>query len=279
MKKIILLTIFSLYGFNIFSQTSVHESLMNTPVLIKLNTGSTGTGFILSDSLKSNIYLITARHVLCDIINNNVVFKGDTAYLIVYSEDPNINPDKSMIKIDLINSFKSNEIRIHKLYDVCAIYIGNGKNSIITYSQNVEKNKRSTLHIKSPELARKYDDIVIGNDIYTFGFPTSIGIKMMPQIDYEIPLLRKGIIAGKNNKLKTIIIDCPVYQGNSGGPVVMVSKFGITGTEYNIIGIISEWIPYEEVWINTRTRQTNSELSNSGYSVVIPIDRILEIIK
>ena len=141
------------------------------------------------------------------------------------------------------------------------------------------KNKKSTLNIQSPEIAKKYNEIIIGNDIYTFGFPTSIGIRKIPQIDYNIPLIRKGIIAGKNNSNSTIIIDCPVYQGNSGGPVVMVSKFGITGTEFTIIGIVSAWIPYEEVWVNTRTMQTNSELSNSGYSVVVPIDKVLEMIK
>ena len=99
-----------------------------------------------------------------------------------------------------------------------------------------------------------------------------------PQINIEIPLLRKGIISGFNRKQKTIIIDCPVHPGNSGGPVVMVTHIENGTTLFSIIGIMTQWIPYEQVWTNSKTGQKKSEFTNSGYSVVVPIDRILEIL-
>lgn len=278
MKVLIIMSCWILVGINALSQSSVHQTLLSAPVLIKLNNGRTGSGFIISNTAQSKIYLITARHVLCEVKNKSVQFKGDVAELTIYNQNPNENPENSKIKIDLINSFKAKELIIHNSYDVCAVYLGSKRNSIISYSKNVTKNKNSILYYQPPSIAKKYNEVLTGNDIYTFGFPTSIGIKKNPQIDYEIPLLRKGIIAGKNNKLNTIIIDCPVYPGNSGGPVVMVSKFGSSSSEFSIIGIVTEWIPYEEMWINSKTGQTNSEVSNSGYAVVVPIDRIFEMI-
>jgi len=45
---------------------------------------------------------------------------------------------------------------------------------------------------------QKFNDVLIANDAYIIGYPTSIGKKNYPQIDYKRPLVRKGVIAGKN---------------------------------------------------------------------------------
>jgi hypothetical protein len=50
--------------------------------------------------------------------------------------------------------------------------------------------------------------------------PASIGFEQAPQIDYNTRLLRKGIIAGTNGANKTIVLDCMVFHGNGGGPVL-----------------------------------------------------------
>ncbi len=107
-----------------------------------------------------------------------------------------------------------------------------------------------------------------------FGYPSSIGLKNAPQIDYNRPLLRKGILAGTNPATRTLILDCPVYFGNSGGPVLEVDRQGLTAT-FRIIGVVIQFIPFNE----TAGSQTAMILSNSGYSVAVPMDFVLELLK
>lgn len=125
---------------------------------------------------------------------------------------------------------------------------------------------------------KKYAEVLIGNEVFIFGYPTSIGIKNVPQIDYTRPLLRKGIIAGKNEDKKNIILDCPVYYGNSGGPVVEVEEEGGTIRKFRVVGIISQFVPFEQEWFNLQHGYTNKDLENSGYSIATPLDAALELI-
>jgi len=46
-------------------------------------------------------------------------------------------------------------------------------------------------------------------------------------------------------------LDCPVYKGNSGGPVVASVHSGLE-TKFRLIGIVSEFVPFEEKWINDK---------------------------
>jgi hypothetical protein len=69
---------------------------------------------------------------------------------------------------------------------------------------------------------RKFADVLISNDVYIFGYPSSVGHS--GQLDHTRPLLRKGIVAGKNEAKNTIILDCPVHQGNSGGLALQIDR-------------------------------------------------------
>src|SRR5438552_267375 len=69
---------------------------------------------------------------------------------------------------------------------------------------------------------KTYAHVLTANDVFVFGYPSSIGLKNIPQIDYDRPLLIKGIVAGKNAKANTIVLQGFVYPGNSGGPVLQV---------------------------------------------------------
>ena len=106
----------------------------------------------------------------------------------------------------------------------------------------------------------------MGNQVFVFGYPTSItGIN--PWLDLRLPLLRRGIVAGINNELKAVILACPTFQGNSSGLVVEVERTFLTGIKYRAIGLITNLIPYQTDWIQ-----------NSGYSVVVPMDFVEELI-
>ena len=74
-----------------------------------------------------------------------------------------------------------------------------------------------------------------------------------------------------------MLLDCPVYPGNSGGPVLEVENHGLR-IEYRVIGVVSEFVPVAENGVNTTFGYTNLNISNSGYSVAVPMDCVFELV-
>lgn len=132
-----------------------------------------------------------------------------------------------------------------------------------------------------------FSDIDLGEDVYVIGFPSAIGLKQAPQYDFQRPLLRKGIISGISPSFKTFLIDCHVYGGNSGGPVVLkrdVFDFSQPGKiirvqTQKLIGVVSQFVPLQEVWENKNYHFNNVEIDNSGYAVIVPVDYAFDLIK
>ncbi len=116
----------------------------------------------------------------------------------------------------------------------------------------------------SQDSTKLFDDVLTGNAVFVFGYPTSLSTS--PHLDIRKPLLRKGIIAGKNKIHKTIVLDCPMYFGNSGGLVIEVEREPF-GEHLKAIGVVSAFVAFEKKWIE-----------NSGYSVAIPMDFVQELL-
>ena len=126
---------------------------------------------------------------------------------------------------------------------------------------------------------RKIDDLAVAQDAYTFGYPISVGSAIAgPQIDPTRPLARKGIIADVDLRRRMLVVDMPVYFGNSGGPVVVIDGPDPFTYRAAIVGVVSQFIPFEDVWISQRYKLPNYSWSNSGYAVVEPIDFVLELL-
>jgi len=125
-----------------------------------------------------------------------------------------------------------------------------------------------------PELI-PYEEVIISSECFLLGYPTSIGNPKLQQFIYTRPLIRKGIVAGKNYLNKTIIIDCPVFPGNSGGPVFVLKDINLY-----LAGFATQFVPFIEQWQNTKYRELyNTEVENSGLGVVIPSNFIKELIE
>jgi hypothetical protein len=76
-------------------------------------------------------------------------------------------------------------------------------------------------------------------------------------------------VAGKNEATRrAIIIDCPSYPGNSGGPAVEIDERGFQ-SRLTVIGVVVEWVPLV----------TQGGLANSGYTVLAPMDGVLDLVE
>jgi hypothetical protein len=141
-----------------------------------------------------------------------------------------------------------------------------------------EKAAGGFLGVDVSKAVKTFDQVSVGNEVVMFGYPTSLALVPNPKIDFLRPLLRKGIVAGENPAEHSLILDCPSYQGDSGGPILEVER-GFPQTSYKIIGVMSSFVPFADTWRNEHFNYQNTTLQNSGYSVAVPIDFVLELTK
>ena len=254
-------------------------------VLLSLDEGKFyGSGFRMK--YKNYNYLVTARHVL---FNEDYELKAKN--MIMTCQNRNNIDEPVMLGIDLEKAYckfdKANDVAIIKLGKFIKLY-----DKETPLKTDGAKHKRPTAFIGEnylseisipdnprlvsldEEATRGINEIRIGNDVFLMGYPTSLGMRRNEDFDSSKPLLRKGIIAGVHKNKNTFIIDCPTYFGNSGGPIVEYGEDGY----YRIIGIVSKYIPFVTRWISNREHITNTELTNSGYTVCVPIQAAFDLI-
>ncbi len=255
---------------------NIPDNNLAYPVFIKINTGATGSGFLLQ--AEDEIFLVTAKHVLVDERNN---LRGGTAEIDCQSEDIN---DDSIER--LLIDFNGSRLLFHPSSDIAAICLGHLKENVgkgnwtLFYSKGITeavKAKSNIVCVKAKIWTKRIKDVLISNDVFLYGYPTSLGLRKSPQFDFSKPLLRKGIIANIYKPQGTIILDCPSFPGNSGGPVVEIEQDG-TKFYHKVIGIVSQFIPFVQEWVNQSNGLVNTEFINSGYSVAVSMDKVFETI-
>ena len=249
------------------------DEMLAISVLISLEDSS-GSGLIYKS--EHTLYLVTAKHVL--FYENGQLRKNE---IEIVSQTADVN-DNSVVRLRL--DLKQLTSKYHLKTDVCIVKIGNCDNLenwefAITYLPGAEKLEEGLSNpvLVGPENLSLLKEVFVSNDVYVFGYPTSLGLENNKQFDPNKPLIRKGIIANINESLQTLILDCPVYGGNSGGPVVEVFEKN-NEKEFRVVGVVSQYIPYIQRWRNNRDKLEHIEYLNSGYSVATSFDTVIELI-
>jgi len=263
----------------------IHHDNFSYSILLSVDHGkSKGSGFRLK--YKGLNFIISARHVFYD---GNDLLYGET--VIATCPSSPLGNGTITFEIDLTKAkiFKSVNA------DVCIILIGKNQHlfeptghlkhetddhkrpATLELEEYVTLVEQTAKHFTSVDIeaTRGLDKIGIANEVYLMGYPTSLGLTHSKYFDSTKPLIRKGIISGININEGTFIIDCPSYQGNSGGPIIEKGEDGY----FRVIGLVSQYIPYETTWYNNRERIKNVEIANSGFSVCVPFDKIVELIE
>jgi len=275
-----------------FAARAIPEDYVRYPVLVTLDSGASASGFYLNNE-KGDAYFVTAKHIFFTDKAQNAgggspVLRGTKALLLSYPQETQYH-HPMYIELELAVLLEKGSIKTDESIDIVAVKVGFvsqiGSVKSLQFVEGAVQKAESTEEFEgtllgaSSEVIKKYDDVSIGNEVFIFGYPVSLGIENYAQIDYRKPLLRRGAIAGKNDDKKTIILDCPTVYGNSGGPVFEVEQISLTQTQFWIIGVVSEFIPFQDKWYQTKQPFRSSPIENSGYSVVIPMDTILDLIE
>jgi hypothetical protein len=290
---------------SVSAQRSIPDDNLAYPILISVGNVSSGSGFFLNTV--HSIYLVTAKHVLFNQSNQTLL--SSHLELLSYSENP-ADPTKISIGVDLAMLQSEGKLKPHPTQDVVVVELFSvddqpapispaqtsanttpPPSAIPTTKQGEASVKRriypfpgvsvenmATSGILGVDInaVKTFDQVLTGNEVILFGYPSSLALKEVQQLDPSRPLLRKGIVAGTNPERRSIILDCPVYFGNSGGPVLEMDKEGFQ-TRFRIIGVVDQYVPF----VQAGGSQTFAMqiLSNSGYSIATPMDYVLELIK
>jgi S1-C subfamily serine protease len=283
-------------------QRAIPEDNLAYPVLILVKNGSTGSGFFVNTG--KDVYLVTAKHVLFDEQTKKLPECGLDEKtqkplicgfeLVSYSKDP-AEQARNVIGLDLSVLQNGGNVKGHPSQDVAVVRLFSvfkpavsppppGANqapatsgtSLPLPGVTVESSSKTGLLTVSLDTIKPFERVLVGNDVVVFGYPTSLGLEKLPQIDPTRPLLRKGIVAGSDPVKKSIVLDCPIYFGNSGGPVLELDHEAFL-THLQIIGVVTQYVPFVETAGSNTVAM--SVLSNSGYSIATPMDFVLELIR
>jgi S1-C subfamily serine protease len=127
-------------------------------------------------------------------------------------------------------------------------------------------------------------EILEGDFGYVLGFPMG----MVGQ-ERNFAIVRQGTIARIRDyladKSKEILMDCMIFPGNSGGPVITRPEaVDLKGPKAEsasyLIGLVKGYMPFCDVAISQQTNEPRVVFTeNSGLASVIPIQYAMEIIE
>ena len=270
LRKIIIIIFFNFI--TILYPQIIKDQILGSVVYLKNSFNVHGSGILISDSL--NVFLVTAKH---NLYNEDDTKFASSLTVFSYNTNPYSASETQIFEVGVKSAKKLNLLieSSDDRDDITVVFLGKRLstklNNYILQPPNYVKPNNTELEICTYDRHRNsiipYNDILIGSNILIIGYPASIGSNKHPQINPFRPLAHLGNVAGRYDQSKTIILACPVYRGNSGGPVFQANKtWGGGYGSAPLIGIISEFIPYDEYYLN------------SGYSVAQPFSKVGDII-
>src|ERR1700741_4401120 len=160
----------------LLGQRSLPENNLSYPVLLKIDSTSTGSGFFYQHH--NEVYLVTAGHVLFDLKKDSLI--GRNCVISSYSEDLR-DTTKNIYTLNLGAMLLDGLIRWDKKTDVAVINFEDYNNKSIQVKQIATKG----IVVVADGNIIPFDSVDVANDVFIFGYPTSLGLKQFPQIDYE----------------------------------------------------------------------------------------------
>ena len=118
-----------------------------------------------------------------------------------------------------------------------------------------------------------------GDRVAVLGFPMNLA-----GLQRKYVIARFGAVARLSDLISgaasTFLIDCFVFPGNSGGPVVLLPDLNAIQdtkaiTRAAVIGVLDSYVPYRDEAVSLQTHEPRVIFEeNSGLAQVIPMDAV-----
>ena len=223
------------------------------------------TGFLVN--VENAYHLLTAKHVIADMKTNKL--KDDEMHVFFNSKGGGIAS----------RSIKD----IKKGFEVNWIFHQNAEVDIAIIPFGLDPAK-DDVKVIPDNLFLLPDSLFELYDVFFLSYQPGVEFK-----ERVAPIIRGGIISIINED-KTFHIDASAFPGNSGSPVFLKPspiRFGVKGISIGgdqlggkFIGIIGQYIPYQEVAISTQTGRPRVVFEeNTGLSKVWSVTFIRELLE
>jgi len=221
------------------------------------------------DKSRYHVYLVTNRHV----------FQGSSAAVLRFN--PAAGVPARDYDLSLIDSTGQVLYSLHPdpEIDIAVIDINV---QLLTQHGILFNFFHSDQHVLPLSKAQQAG-IAEGDGVFVLGFPLG---DTGGERNYVVA--RQGNIARIRDAIagasKSFLIDASIFPGNSGGPVVTrPESMAITGTtaydRSDLIGVVAAYVPYQDVAISQQTKRPRIIFEeNSGLAVVMPLDRVIEVV-
>lgn len=232
-----------------------------------------GSGFLFE--APQGVFLVTARHVLLQadgqLLDNRLVV------------GPQFRPGGTVstppFTLDLAQLRSVGELRAHPQLDAVVVRLARVGKAAVPRLETLEGVLATGTAaigpwtaLPTPEDCLNFSEVEEGAGAMMIGFPVSLtAILTTPGAQADIPLLRRGAVAGRFPGGPLIITDIPSLPGNSGGPVAQQLPGG--GDRWKLIGLLSGLLA-KQVSVGT-----NDFEIHTGYSFVVPMDAVRELIR
>lgn len=227
------------------------------------------TGFLVA--IKNVFHLVTAKHVIMEIIDGKFTGKLiDDKYQVFF------NSKEGKLLSRSLNEIK-NQYKVDWVYD-------NNPNIDLAMIPFAIDTLHDDVRVIPDDFFLSSDKIFEVYDVFFVSFQP--GLQARNRIN---PLIRTGTVSLKNED-KSFFIDAFAFPGNSGSPVFLKPSFirsdnpgvvNLGGDPYanKFIGVIGEYLPYQEIAISVQTQRPRVIFEeNTGLSKVWSVEYINNII-
>jgi hypothetical protein len=252
---------------------AVMQGLPYSSVRILAGTES-GTGFLLFN--QEAIYLVTARHVLA---NSDGSTRSPQISVRSYLGN-GVDVVQHSIEIELARLLREGFATFDSTRDLAAVLLSVRAGDNYYNLEGVTRLDNDSPHgVKAIAIdeAVPFDSVIVTAPVYVAGYPVALTTNPIRRLDVNVPLVRTGVVAGKDYNQGILVVDVPAYGGVSGSPVMAI----VADDDRNrvkLYGVITEFVPFIQVWENTTLdglRQV--EVANSGLSIVEPADALVKL--
>jgi hypothetical protein len=256
---------------------------------VNFDCGGFGSGFLVRTDTK--VYLVTARHALFTEGPVPRKLRCEVAGMDQHSPTSMDRRRGNWFMMDMkqlqnnAKASETNDVAVVKIGDV--VSSGGPQKAIQTeflplYSPNSPKvskqewiqfdpgaglvehvDKLVALRVDSVETLQQVE---IGDSIYVFGSQAQLGYRNRYSLTTTCHSLE---VASCRRRITVRVLDCLVFPGNSGGPVIGV-KHEKHRDRVVVLGVVVQFVPVV---------LENAPSKNSGYSIAEPMDAVLQLLR